>query len=86
MTPCVKAGIGAKPALKKVLYWSLDDFQSWAKAAVNTIRELKAKLPPQSDLFWKDEARDRLHKAGLTQTAIVERLVIASEAMEFGNK
>lgn len=86
VTPCVKAGIGAKPALKKVLYWSLDDFQSWAKAAVNTIRELKAKLPPQSDLFWKDEARDRLHKAGLTQTAIVERLVIASEAMEFGNK
>lgn len=27
VTPCTKAGIGAKPALKKVLYWSVDDFQ-----------------------------------------------------------
>lgn len=53
---------------------------------MNTIRELKAKLPPHSDLFWKDEAKDRLHKAGLTQTTIVDRLKIASDAMEFASK
>ena len=86
MTLCVKARIGAKPALKKVLYWSLDDFQAWAKAAANTIRELKAKLPPHSDLFWKEEAKDRLHKAGLTRTTIVDRLKIAADAMEFASK
>lgn len=83
ITPCTKAGIGAKPALKKVLYWSVDDFQKWAKKAVQTIRELKAKLPPHSDLFWKDEAKDRLHKDGLTQSAIVERLQAAADVMEF---
>lgn len=86
VTPCVKAGIGAKPALKKVLYWSLDDFQTWAKGAINTVRELKAKLPPHSDLFWKEEAKDRLHKDGLTQTTIIDHLETASDAMEFVGK
>ena len=64
LTPCVKAGIGAKPALKKVLYWSLVDFQKWAKKAIQTIRELKAKLPPHGDLFWKDDVKERLYKNG----------------------
>ncbi|MER9965583.1 DEAD/DEAH box helicase [Mesorhizobium sp. M0060] len=86
ITPCVKAGIGAKPALKKVLYWSVDDFQKWAKKAVQTVRDLKAKLPPHSDLFWKDEAKDRLHKDGLTQTTIIERLEAAADVMEFVGK
>lgn len=86
ITPCIQAGIGAKPALKKVLYWSLDDFQTWAKVAINTVRELKAKLPPHSDLFWKEEAKDRLHKDGLTQTTIIDRLETASDAMEFIGK
>jgi hypothetical protein len=86
VTPSVKAGIGAKPALKKVLYWLLDDFQAWAKAAVNTVRELKAKLPPHSDMFWKDEAKERLHMAGLTQNTILARLKTASDAMDFSGK
>lgn len=86
ITPCVKAGIGAKPALRKVLYWSVDDFQKWAKKAVQTVRELKAKLPPHSDLFWKDEAKDRLHKDGLTQTTIIKRLKVAADIMEFVGK
>ncbi|MEG3170206.1 DEAD/DEAH box helicase family protein [Sphingomonas sp. LB3N6] len=86
ITPCIKAGIGAKPALKKVLYWSLNDFQTWAKGAINTVRELKAKLPPHSDLFWKEEAKDRLHKDGLTQTTIVDHLETAYDAMEFIGK
>lgn len=85
VTPCVKAGIGAKPALKKVLYWPIDDFQVWAKDALNLIRELKAKLPPHSDLFWKDEAKERLSKAGLTQLTIVGQLELASDAMAFGS-
>lgn len=86
VTPCVKAGIGAKPALKKVLYWSVDDFQKWAKKAIQTVRELKAKLPPHGDLFWKDDAKERLHKDGLTQSTIVERLKKAADAMEFVGK
>jgi hypothetical protein len=86
ITPCTKAGIGAKPALKKVLYWPVDDFQIWAKRAIQTVRELKAKLPPHSDLFWKDEAKERLHNDGLTQTTIVANLKSAADAMEFVGK
>ncbi|MFT8948645.1 MAG: hypothetical protein ABF876_19435 [Acetobacter aceti] len=86
ITPCTKAGIGAKPALKKVLYWSLDDFQKWAKKSIQTVRELKAKLSPHSDLFWKDETKQRLHKDGLTQSTIVDRLEKAFDAMEIIGK
>ncbi|WKL22626.1 DEAD/DEAH box helicase family protein [Agrobacterium tumefaciens] len=86
ITPCVKAGIGAKPALGKVLYWSVNDFHKWAKKAIQTIRELKAKLPPHSDLFWKDETKDRLHKEGLTLTTIVYRLQVAADVFEFVGK
>lgn len=86
VTPCSKAGIGAKPALKKVLYWPVDDFQKWAKRAIQTIRELKAKLPPHGDLFWKNDAKERLHNDGLTQSTIVSRLEKAATAMEFVGK
>ena len=83
ITPCVKAGIGAKPALRKVLYWSVEDFQKWAQKAVQIIRELKGKLPPHGDLFWKEKAKERLHKEGLTQSTIVERLRTAADIMQF---
>lgn len=83
VTPCIKAGIGAKPALKNVLYWSIDDFQRWAKKAVQSVRELKAKLPPNGDLFWREEAKNRLHNEGLTLTTIVGNLKVASDVMEF---
>lgn len=86
VTPCVQAGAGAKPVLRKVLYWPLDEFQVWAKGAVDTVRELKAKIPPHSDLFWKDEARDRLRKDGLTLTEIIGRLRSAADKMVFVGK
>lgn len=83
VTPCVKAGAGAKPALRKVLYWPLEDFQDWAKGAIHAVRELKAKIPPHSDMFWKDEARERLRREGLTLSGIVRRLKPAAEGMAF---
>lgn len=86
ITHCTTAGTGAKPALKKVLYWSVVDFREWAKKAIQTVRELKAKLPPHSDLFWKDEAKERLRKDGLTQSTIVAQLKKATDAMNFVGK
>lgn len=86
VTPCISAGIGARPALRKVLLWPLDDFQRWTKEAVSTIRELKAKLPPHGDLFWREDAMERLRKDGLTMATIAERLKPAAEAMSFVGK
>ncbi|WP_216635618.1 helicase C-terminal domain-containing protein, partial [Croceicoccus bisphenolivorans] len=86
VTPCTKAGKGAKPALKKVLYWNLYDFRIWAKNSINTIRELKSVLPPGGDLFWRMNAVEKIASAGLTLEAIVQSLPKAADAMEIAEK
>ena len=86
VTPCLTAGSGAKPTLRKVLYWPLDDFRAWARSAVDVVRELKAHLPPHGDLFWKDRARDSLQAGGCTIPSILGRLAPASEAMTFNDQ
>jgi hypothetical protein len=83
ITPCTQAGMGAKPTLRKIRYWTLDDFRSWSVNAINVIREIKATLPPNSDLFWRDEVCTRLQREGLTISAISERLPFAADVMDF---
>lgn len=83
VTPCTNAGEGAKPSLRKVLYWSLDDFLGWAKHAINVVRELKATLPPQSDLFWRDKAKERLAAEGLSLSGVLNGRDYAVDHMEF---
>lgn len=86
VTPCTKAGVGAKPSLRKVLYWSLDEFREWAEAAINIVRELKATLPPQNDLFWRDRAMEKLDAERLSLSAILDERDYAVEYMEFVGK
>lgn len=43
-------------------------------------------MPLHSDLFWKDEAIDRLHYDGLTQSTIIGRLEKAAGVMKFVGK
>ena len=81
VTPCTVAGKGAKPALKDVRYWGLDDFRAWAKEALNVIRALKASLPQEGDLYWRQEAAEKLAEAGLTLDAILNMLPVAADAM-----
>ena len=86
VTPCSQAHQGAKPSLRNVLYWLLDDFQNWATKAINTIRSLKGTLPPDSDLFWREEAAKRLTEERLTLTAIIENCPVAAEHIDFDQK
>ncbi|MDA1132884.1 MAG: hypothetical protein O2905_06635 [Proteobacteria bacterium] len=81
VTPCTTAGKGAKPALKELRYWALDDFRTWAKQAVNTVRGLKASLPQEGDLIWRQETADKLAEEGLTLNAILDMLPVAVDAM-----
>ena len=83
VTPCTSAGKGAKPALKKVLYWPLDEFRIWATDAVDVVRSLKSALPPGGDLFWRINAADKLISSKLTIEAIIGNLLVASEEMNF---
>ena len=86
VTPCTLAGKGAKPALKDVRYWALDDFRAWARKAVGVVRSLKASLPQEGDLYWRQEAVDKISEAGLTVEAILDMLPVAAEAMTIQNK
>ena len=81
VTPCTSAGKGAKPALKKVRYWPLEEFRAWATNAVDTVRGLKTALPPGGDLFWRTNAADKLAATGLTLEAIIDGLPLASNEM-----
>ena len=86
VTPCSQAHQGARSSLRNVLYWLLDDFRTWAQKAVNTIRELKGTLPPDSDMSWREEAAKRLMEERLTLTAIIENCPSAADQMTFIGK
>lgn len=86
VTPCTTAGVGGQPVLREVLYWELEAFRVWAKEAVHIVRELKATLPPHSDLFWREEAAARMQAAGLTLCGIISTLKPAADAMTFVGK
>ena len=86
VTPCTTAGKGAKPALKELRYWALDDFRAWAKQAVNTVRGLKASLPQEGDLYWRQEAAEKLAEADLTLDAMLDMLPVAADAMTIQEK
>lgn len=86
VTPCTEGHQGAKPSLNNVRYWSLDNFRKWAGKTISTIRELKGTLPPNSDMFWRDEAAVRLAEEGLTLSAIIANCPIAGEYMDFPEK
>ena len=86
VTPCTSAGKGAKPALKKVRYWKLSDFQAWAVNAVGVIRELKSILPPGGDLIWRVDAADKLASCKLNIESIIDSIPVASEEMTFNSK
>lgn len=86
VTPCTVAGKGAKPALKGVRYWALDDFRAWAENALNVVRMLKASLPQEGDMYWRQDAAERLAEAGLTLDAILSKLPVAADAMTIQEK
>lgn len=75
-------GKGAKPHLKEVKYWNLQDFQKWAKNALAVVRELRNSYPGQPDLMWRAEAARRMDEGNITPAQLVKMLdQSAAEAM-----
>jgi hypothetical protein len=66
VTPCTKTTRGAIPSLRKVRYWSLDDFCSWAERAVRVIRDIRRTFPGVGDLAWRTAAATHLREAAIT--------------------
>ncbi len=74
ITPCTTTTRGAVPALRKVRYWSRDDFGSWAKNAVRVIRDIRRTFPGVGDLAWRTAAAARLREANITPLQLNEML------------
>ena len=66
ITPCTKSSKGALPVLKKVRYWSRDDFRTWAKNALRAIRDIRRDFPGVGNLAWRTAAAARLKAEKIT--------------------
>lgn len=82
ITPCTRTTRGAIPSLRKVRYWSRDDFCAWAKSALKTIRELRREFPGIGDLTWRMKAVARLKEAKIAPEQLKGMLLeSAADAM-----
>jgi hypothetical protein len=65
ITPCTKASKGAVPILRRVRYWSRDQFCAWAQEALRTLRDLRRTFPGVGNLAWRTSAVARLKAANI---------------------
>lgn len=65
ITPCTKASKGAVPTLRKVRYWSRDQFCAWAQEALRTLRDLRRTFPGIGNLSWRTSAVAQLKAANI---------------------
>jgi hypothetical protein len=74
ITPCTKATKGAIPSLKKVRYWSREDFRTWAKNALQALREIRRDFPGPGHLGWRATAATRFREAKIAPAEIEQML------------
>jgi plasmid stability protein len=74
ITPCTTTTTGAIPTLRKVRYWSRDDFCAWAKEALRVIRDLRRTFTGVGSLAWRTEAAARLKEACITPLELKAKL------------
>ena len=86
VTPCTVASKSAKSQLREVLYWHLDEFIKWATDAINVLRGLKSSLSEDGDLYWRENAVEKLQEANLTLDRILNMLPQADDKMKFREK
>jgi hypothetical protein len=66
ITPCTTTTSGAVPSLRKVRYWSRDDFHSWATNALRVVRDLRRIFPGVGNLAWRTTAAAQLKTAHIS--------------------
>jgi len=65
----------AVPHAGGLCFWQLGDFQAWAGAALQTIRELRATFFEQGDLIWQAHASNLLKERGIDFDSIWKYLL-----------
>ena len=82
ITPCTKTTKGAIPSLRKVMYWSREEFRTWAKNALRVIRDIRRDFPGVGNLTWRTETAARLKAANIAPEQLKQLLSqSAAEAM-----
>lgn len=79
VTPCSRAYKGAIPSLKRVRYWSREHFRTWAKTALQVVREIRRDFPGPGNLGWRATAATRFKEARIAPIEI-ERMLSKSAA------
>ena len=74
ITPCTRTTEGAIPFLKEVRCWPLEDFRSWAKTALQALRDLRRDFPGPGNLFWRTDAADKLKTAKIAPDVLAAML------------
>jgi Rad3-related DNA helicase len=84
VTPAKKATDGAMPVLKRVAYWELHAFRSWAERALVTVRQLRRSFVEPGDLDWRAQAAAALVAIGADGPGLYASLEAqsASERLE----
>lgn len=74
VTPVGKVKKSALPFLMGVAFWSLRDFQDWARLALSTVRELRKTFVESGDLGWRQKAIEMFQQNGLGATGLFLQL------------
>ena len=74
ITPCNNAYRGAIPSLKRVRYWAREDFRTWAKTALQVLREIRRDFPGPGHLGWRATAATRFKEAKIAPGEIDQML------------
>jgi hypothetical protein len=82
ITPCTSTTKGAIPSLKKLRYWNRDQFRTWAKQALRTLRDIRRDFPGPGSLTWRNSAATKLREAKIAPAEMEKMLAqSAAEAM-----
>lgn len=74
VTPVSKADDGALPHLDTVLLWNLDEFKTWARTALSSIREIRRKFVEPSNDAWRREVAEIFEKRMIDANSILKYL------------
>ena len=74
ITPCTRTTKGALPFLKHVHYWHLDDFRTWMKNALQTLRDVRRDFPGPGNLAWRTATAEKLRGANISPLELMQML------------
>lgn len=74
LTNAVCSGDKVRPFLDEVVVWPLSDFLAWSGRALDVVRDVRARLGEEDDLFWRTDAMRALREVQATPISLLAKL------------